>query len=100
MENQRKNNYIVVFGRIIFFMFLISALCRIFFREDYSRENYSYVLNILLGLAVVHLIVKLIFDKESVLENIKLVLNQIKRHLPEMAIIGLMLLLWFFYNRN
>lgn len=104
MENQKENNYIKIFGRIIFFAFLMSALCRIFFREDYSREDYSYVLNILLGLVVVHLILKLRYNlkhnRESTLINLKEGLINLKRYLPEMLIIGLMFALWFYYKRN
>ncbi len=100
MENLRKNNYIIIFGRIIFFTFMLSIFCRIFFREEYTRENHDYVTKVIIALAIVHLILKLKYNRESTLTNIKARLINIKGYLPEMVVIGLMLLLWFLYNKN
>lgn len=101
MRNQKENKYIKIFGRIIFFVFLLSAFSRIFFRDVYSRDTHNYVLSVLLCLAIVHFILKLKYNREGILTNIKARLIDVKRYLPEMVIIGLMLALWFFYkNQN
>lgn len=105
MENRAKRNkYIVLFGRILFLLFLVSASCRIVFREEYSRENYNNVLMVLLGLGIVFFIFKLIYDKKQTISNMKsipfVILTSIKRRLPEILIIVLFLLLWFVYKRN
>ncbi|HTG66534.1 MAG TPA: hypothetical protein VL859_09180 [Flavobacterium sp.] len=100
MENQQVKKYIKIFGRLITFIFLLSCFCRMFLRDYYSRENHDFVVLVFLGFAVVHLILRLIFDKESVVDSLKSVFYQIKKHLPELLIVGLFFLLWFMYKRS
>ena len=99
---QKENKYIKIFGRIIFFVFLLAAFSRIVFREEYTRENHNYVLGTLLFLAIAHFVLKLIYNKEQTIYETKSrsvdVKSGLKSIWPQLLIIGLMVLLWFFYK--
>ena len=100
MENQQAKKYIKIFGWIIFLsIFVISGFCRIFFRDYYSKEKEESVLLILYVLGIVYLILRFIFDKENFIEEVKPVKNQIIKRWPEILVITLMLLLWFYSQK-
>ncbi|MEY2868954.1 MAG: hypothetical protein RIR01_1421 [Bacteroidota bacterium] len=100
MDNLRIKKCVKLFGRIVFWIFLLSGLCRIFLRDYYSRENHDTVLLVLLALGVVHLILRIIYENESVIDSFKSGLYQIKKYWSEILIIVLMIVFVFFYKRN
>ena len=96
MDNLQVKKCIKLFGRIVFWIFLLSGLCRIFLIDYYSRENHDTVLLVLLALGVVHLILRIIYDNESVVDSFKSGLDQIKKYWPEIVLVIFMLLFVFF----
>ena len=97
----KKNKFIVVFGRIIYFLFLTSLLCRLFFRKEYSKEMHNDVtllLMIFFGLyAIINISYQLKYNKENFISNIKI---GFQKSWPQLFFITSLLLIWFLYKRN
>ena len=101
MEKSQINKFIKIFGWIIFFLiFVISGLCRLFLRDYYSKGDEEFVLLILFGLGIVYLILRFIFDKERFIEEVNTIANNLKKRWPEIVVITLVFVLWYFYKRN
>lgn len=104
MKNIQLARFLKISGILLFFVFTLNALLRIFFREEYSRENYDDILKVILGLAIVRFVFRLLFDKEQTISDTKSRLNIVvffvKRNWPEILIFVLLLLFGFLYKRN
>jgi hypothetical protein len=102
MENLiKKNKFIVTFGRIIYFLFLTSLLCRLFFRKEYTKEmqnDVSLILIIFFGLyTIINIWYQLKYDKENFISNTK---TRLQKIWPQLFFITSLFLIWFLYKRN
>ncbi len=102
MENRVKiNKYIVIFGRVVFFIWIASSSLRLFFRNDYTKEMDNEVTKVLLILFGLYFLFstgyQLKYNKENFIVDLK---TGFKKSWPQIFFIIALLLLWFMYKRS